>query len=317
MAKNKKQRPPSSGILLFVAAFVGALVLCAGIGVLWWTLVKPTVSWWPFSSPDTSDAVATAPEETARFDATDRLTMAVYITDDHHVLQTASLVMVCPDTAQITVSGVPAELSLSEDETDTLGRRFRFASIADAHSAFARRFETTISQYVVLSYADVEAFLTALGEPLIVDLPVDVNEQNTDGSFSVHLTAGENALSAKQVSNLLKCTNYQDGRRERATMHARIIQAYLAQFLATDRSLQSDFSLLISHADTMWTTSQFSATLPRFEYILAEKGEEWLPLIPTTGDFSGAGATLRFAPDAAMNDAIVVCLPDDRIQSMG
>ncbi len=314
MAKPKKERASSSGVLLFAAAFFGVLVLCA-VGVfLWWTLVKPTVSWWPFSSSDATETVATTAPSNGVYDATDRLAVAVYITDDHHILQTVSLVMVCPDTAQISVCGIPAELSMSADETDTLARRFRFSSVTDAQNGISRCFDTTVSQYIALSYAQIESYLTALDQPLIVNLPVDINEQNGDGSFSVHLTAGENALSPAQVSNLLKCTNYQDGRRERATMHARVIAAYLAQFVTRERSLSADYSLLYENADTAWSASQFSAAVPYFEYILAENADP-ITLIPTSGDFSGAGATLRFAPDGAMREAIAVCLPDDRVQS--
>lgn len=312
MAKSKKERASSSGVLLFAAAFLGVLVLCA-VGVfLWWTLAKPTVPWWPFGEKAPAETV-TPTEPASLYDATDRLSVAVYITDEHHVVQTVSLVMICPDTTQIAVSGLPAELSMSADETDTLTRRFRFSSVTDAQNGISRCFDTTVSQYIALSYAQIESYLTALDQPLIVNLPVDIHEQNEDGSFAVHLTAGENALSPAQVSNLLKCTDYQDGRRERATMHARVIAAYLAQFVTRERSLSADYSQLYENADTAWSASQFSAAVPHFEYILAENADP-ITLIPTSGDFSGAGATLRFAPDAAMREAIVACVPDDRIQ---
>ena len=312
---NSKKRPPSSGILLFALAFFGVLVLSAIVGILWWVIAKPELSWWPFGAKEPSDTVVAVTEPNTLYDAADRLAIAVYITDEHHALQSVSLVMVCPDTAHIAVAGIPAELSLSEDETDTLSRRLRVFGITQAQEGLSCVFKTTVTQYMTLSYSQITSFLTETGQSLIVNLPVDIHEQSEDGSFAVHLTAGENALSAQQVSDLLKCTDYQDGRRERATMHARVIEAYLTQFLQQGRSLTSDYALLATYTDTAWTVEKFSNTLPVLEYILAEKEEEWLSLIPASGNFSGAGATLRFSPDTSMAQAIAANVPDDRVLS--
>ncbi len=315
VAKKRNTRPSSSGLLLFIAAFLGALVLSVGIAYVWYTVAKPDIPWLSFLNRDEPPSTPAETVPAALYDAADRLSVAVYITDEHGVLQTVTLCNICPDTAAVTVCGIPAELWLSSDETDTVARRMRLGGVEKAQEGVSRYFETTVDHYIVLAYHDVKALLSDLDATLIVNLPTDVNEQSENGSFAVHLTAGENALSPDQVSNLLRCTNYQDGRRERATMHARVVEAYVRQFMSASRVMQSDFALVIANADSDWTVEKFAAVQPKLDYILREHGEEWLTMIPASGDFAGVGATLHFTPDAALLDAVEATLRDDTILS--
>lgn len=300
--KKKSERPDSSGMLYFILTFVGCLVIFAGIGVLWWHIADPEI---PFLTGNTTTAATTTTTQAAtRFSASDRFSVAVYITDNDGKLQTVSLTLFKPDTDNISVIPLPGELGLPDAETDTLARRFMTGGADAAQMALSAYIGKTVDYYVVLSYAEVESYFTQLGTPLIVKLPKDVDQQASDGSFSIHLSEGEQALSPKQTANLLRCDNWQGGRRERANMHAAVVSAYINQFIADDRTVSADHTVLMSVADTNLNSERFSTIEPPLSYLADLNKELLCTSTNIDGSFTGAGDTLRFTPEAGSVDTI-------------
>lgn len=302
-AKKRSNRPSSSGLLLFIAAFMGALLLFAAGGVIWWKTTHPSL---PVFNPQEPTATqTTAPEKKARYDANDRFSFAVYITDDEGALQSLSLVLFEPDRDRIDVAALPKDLALStEDTQNTVAYTFQKNGAEGTQLALNRYLSNTIDYYVQFSYSQVWRYFDTLGENLLVSLPKDVDETAADGSFSLHLTAGEHALSAKQVANFLRCTGWQGGRRERADMHAFIVQAYLHQFLADDRDLQAEHERLSAMCTTNFSEKRFRTLSSVLDWFAAVNRDERSRLINADGVFDGAGTTLHFIPNAPMITAV-------------
>lgn len=301
-AKKKSERPSSSGMLYFILAFVGALILFAGIGVLWWHIADPEI---PFlNSTATTTTTAPTMQSGTRFSVEDRFSVAVYITDDNGDLQSVSLALFKPDSDSVSVIPMPAELGLPDADNDTLSRRFATGGADAAQMALSAYIGKNVDYYVELSYKNVENYFTQLAASLIVKIPKDVDQQAPDGSFSIHLSEGEQALTPKQTANLLRCDNWQGGRRERANMHAAVVSAYINQFITDARTLSADHTVLMSLAYTNLGSERFATIEPPLSY-LADLNKE---LLCTTtnieGAFTGAGETLRFTPDAHIIDTI-------------
>lgn len=300
--REKSERPSSSGMLYFILAFVGCLVIFAGIGVLWWHVADPEI---PFlTNTNTTAATTTTTQPVGRFSAEDRFSVAVYITDDAGKLQTVSLALFKPDTDNVSVIPLPAELGLPDAETDTLARRFMTGGADAAQMALSAYIGKTVDYYAVFSYGKVESYFTQLSTPLIVKLPKDVDQQATDGSFSIHLSEGEQALTPKQTANLLRCDNWQGGRRERANMHAAVVSAYINQFIAANRTLSADHAALMSLSYTNLNSERFSTIEPPLSYLANLNKELLCTSTNIDGSFTGAGDTLRFTPSASVVDMI-------------
>lgn len=300
--RRKSERPSSSGMLYFILAFVICLVLFAGIGVLWWHIADPEI---PFlQNTGTTAATTTTTQPVGRFSVNDRFSVAVYITDNDNALQTVSLALFKPDTDNVSVIPLPAELALPDADTDTLARRFATGGADAAQMALSAYIGKPLDYYVVLSYNTVESYFTQLSAPLVVKLPKDVDQQSADGSFSIHLSEGEQALTPKQIANLLRCDNWQAGKRERANMHATVVSAYINQFIAKDRALSSDHTLLASLTDTNLTGERFSTIEPPLSYLANLSKDLLCTSTNIDGNFAGAGGNLRFHPDASIVDAI-------------
>ncbi len=294
MARKRKHRPSSSGILLFIVGFVGCLLLCAAAGYVWWKTTDPQLPWLPSTAP--TETVTTAPtKDNALYHPSDRFAHAVYITDNHGKLQSLSLITVCPDTLQITVAGIPVELHLSAtDNADTLARRFRLDGVEKANEALVFALPSTPQYYSVLSYDQIEQYFLDIDAKLDVSLAKDIDEAAEDGSYSVHLAAGDHALTPTQITNLMRCTEWQGGRRERADMHALLVQSYVAQFVSTDRQMAADYKVLCAQSDTNLPEERFSTVSPIWQYMALSQGDNSPALLPITGVYNGTGATLRF-----------------------
>ena len=303
--KNKQNdRPDSSGMLYFILAFVVCLAIFAGIGVLWWKITDPALPFVDSGETTTTAVTTTVTRPANRFTVNHRSSVAVYITDDKGALQTVSLCLFKPDTDSVSVIPMPAELALPDAETDTLIRRFATGGVETAHMALSAYLGKSVDYFVVLSYDNVEKYFTALDSSLVVKLPKDVDQQTPGQGFSIHLQAGEQALTAKQAANLLRCDNWQNGRRERANMHAAMVSAYINQFFSTNRSLAADHADLLKVSYTNLNSDRFSVIEPSLSYLADLNKELLCTSTNIEGSFTGAGDTLRFTPEAGIVDTI-------------
>ena len=300
--RKKNKRPSSVNSLVFILTFAVVLLILVGAAVL----ILPKWlgdSALPFLPTETTTAT-TQPTAPSRFSAEDRFSLTMFITDDDNHLQTAVLTLFKPDTTQVDAIAVPAELQLPDGENDTLARRFETGGATSAQLGLLNEIGTPIDYYVVMSYADAEAYLTALGDNLAIRLPKDVHWQSEDGDFSLHSEAGDRALSAKQVANLLRCDNWQGGRRERATMHAEIVGAYIRRFITDERTLATDRNALEAVCDTNLTSEQLLAINLPLSYLAEQNNGKLCTVLPTEGTFEGAGDQLRYIAEEAMWDAV-------------
>jgi len=317
MARSGKSgsRPPSSGILLFVVGFLGCLLLCAAAGYVWWRVTDPQIPWLNLAEPSAPTTPA-PPENTSLYQPADRFTHAVYITDESDALQSLSLITVCPDTQSVAVAAIPVELHLSDtSETDTLLRRFRMEGVAAANEALSAVFPSAPHYYTVLSYTQIEGYFNALSAKLNVRLPKDVDEAAEDASYSVHLTAGDHALSPHQITNLMRCKNWQCGRRERADIHALLVQSYIDQFISEQRTVTADYKQLIAHSETNLSEAHFSSLSPVWEYLAISQPDGSPALLPSAGLYEGATTTLRFTLTTELSDRIASYWRPDPVDS--
>ncbi len=302
---DETERPSSSAFLIFIGSFAVALVVFIGLVFLLWPLTGQPL---PFSQPTavTTTTSAEVTQPTALYNYNDRLSVAVYLTDDHDQLQSASLVMIQPDTKEFSVLGLPPQLAISD--TDTLYTRFRNGRAEASQLSLMTYLGKSLDYYVVLSYSDVQALFQSLQEPLIVDLPVDVNEQSPNGDFSIHLSAGVQALSAKQTANLLQYNNWQGGITERTQMHATLVMTYLKQYLSPSRSIDEDYQTLLSHAECNLSGERFRVILPMLQYLAREQNTLRTVIHYTEGTYEGAGDTMRFTPGPQSIDIVKATL---------
>ncbi len=302
--KKKNARPSSSGMLYFIIGFIGCLIVIGIMGVIWWQVAKPDLSF--LNGPQTTTTTAVQDNLPAtRFAKDNRFSVAVYITDNEGNLQTTSLAMFKPDIDAIDVIGLPAEFGLPDADNDTLARRFATGDAEAAQMALSAYFGKNIDYYVVMSYQDVEAYFTALNEKLIITLPKDVDQQSADSSFSIHLTGGTaQSLSPKQTANLLICDNWQGGLRERADMHALVLNTYINQFISSSRSITADHSTLLSVAQSNLTGDRFTAIQPPLSYLAEENSGTISSTIAVEGHFAGAGDIKRFTLDDSIYETV-------------
>lgn len=301
--KRSSDRPSSSGMLIFIAAFLGCILLFAVGAVIWWQVTDPEI---PFLSLLTNPADPEDPANdplTSPLDITptveDRFTMAVFLTDDAGILQTATVMRVEPDTGYFAIVGMPGELGITNVEYDTLARRLAFDGPESALMALGTYFGGSIDYHVTLSYTDVHTLIQSHGSNLIMNLPKAVDQQAADGSFSIHLAAGQQALTPKQTANLLRCDNWQGGRRERAYVHATVIEAYLNQFISASRDIEDDYATLTKIASTNLSSARFNLIKQPLMHMAAHNTGDIVDLMPAAGDFTGSGQELRFTPDEA------------------
>ncbi len=304
---NEEERPSSSGFLIFIASFVIALIVFITLVFLLWPLTGQPL---PFSQPtvvtDTTTAQGAVTQPTTLYHYSDRLSIAVYITDDHDQLQSVSLVMIQPDTQEFSVLGLPPQTAISD--TDTLFTRFRNGRAEACQLSLMTYLGKSVDYYAVLSYSDVQTYFRSLQEPLIVDLPVDVNEQSPNGSFSIHLSAGEQALNPNQVANLLQYNNWQGGITERTQMHATLMMTYLKQYIRPSRSIEGDYQTLLTNAECNLTGERFRVILPMLEYLAKQQDSLRTVIHYTEGVYEGAGDTMRFTPGSQSIDIVKATL---------
>lgn len=298
--RSRAERPSSSGVLIFVAAFLGCLLVFAGIGLIWWKIADPDLSAFLPDLPTNEQTTTTTTvpaNPTDGFTLEDRFSVAVFITDEEGALQTATIVSAHPDTGRFEVIGLPAELSLGTSDKDTLVRRFEFNGEASALLSLGTYFGASIDYYISLSYGDAESLFRSFDKNLIVTLPRAVDQQASNGNFSIHLNAGEQALTPKQVANLLRCDNWQGGRRERAAMHATLVEAYLNQFVRVTRDVESDYAKLMKHSDSNFAAERFNLVSKSIEALAMGNTGDTTDVFVAVGTFDGAGEDLHFTPD--------------------
>lgn len=301
-SNKRSDRPSSSGMLIFVAAFLGCLLLFTAIGVIWWQVADPDLSFLPSlgGDPDDTATTTTSPQnQPVNYTVEDRFSVAVFITDDQGKLQTVTLVNARPDLKSFAVMGMPGELDMQTTDEDTLARRLEYDGPGATLLSLGVYFNETIDYYLMLSYSDAESLFRSLGSNLVMTLDRNVDQQSSDSSFSIHLDAGQQALTPKQVANLLRCDNWQGGRRERAIMHAAVIEAYLNQFIAASRDLEEDYADLMKLASSNLSSQRFNLVKKPLEHIADNNTGDITETFYATGNFEGSGDTLRFTPDNA------------------
>ncbi len=302
--QEEESRPSSSGVMIFTLVFVLCLALFGGIGALWWFHGRAG----ELADTDPSGTSAVQTEPTERFRTADREAFAVMLTDNAGALQTVTLLMMQPDSHVVTAAAFPAELLLSE-ENGTLAGCFAESGADSAVQALSDFLGHEISYYGVMTYDGAEQALTALSVQLIYTLSEDVGGQSADGSFSIHLTSGEQALTSEQVSHLLQYTGWHGGRRARATAHAELFAAFCNQMLVRGRNGESDWALLQGSMETNAGESSFAAAEPALSYLAALNSGSVCTVLQTAGEYTGAGSTLRFSPDETMLSAIQSAMP--------
>ena len=306
---KKSDRPSSSPLLWFIGAFFGGLVL---FSVIAYFLLPVFGVSFPFgsSAEPTVATQSTAPTQpTARYNHTDRLSAAVYITDNKDQLQSATIVMIQPDTMEISVLGLPAQLKISNDgPADTLYNRFASGRAQSAQMALMTYFGKSIDYHFTLSYDDADVLFRALRQPLIFNLPTDVNEQSADNQFSIHLTAGEQALTPAQTANLLQYDNWQGGLSERAQIHATMISTFLAQYITPSRDIADDYDTLRHHADCNLSGERFRVLEPTLKDMAQKYTQVRHVIHYTEGTYEGAGNALCFTPGSQSIDSVKATL---------
>ncbi len=299
-------RPSSSGVMIFTLVFVISLVVFGGLGVLWWRHAGFHL---PFAD---SSPTAAAPESTAptvRFQAADRRAMAVYLTDDNGALQTVTLLLMQPDRGALSAATLPGELSLSDSADDTLARRFSEGGADAAQQALQETLGKAPNFYGILSYTSAERALSALSVQLIFSLPEDVDAQSENGSFSIHLTAGEQALTPVQVSHLLQYTGWQGGSRARASAHAQLFAAFANQLLIVGRNGAEDFNTLVPFMTTNLSATDFQSSEAPLSYLASLNHGDLCTFVKTEGAFEGAGKDLHFIPAESLKSVITDAMP--------
>lgn len=156
-----------------------------------------------------------------------------------------ALIEFAPNDNRITVDAIPANLQLSENET--IAQMYQRTKATQTTQAIAEHYQLPLEHYISLSIAEMEKLVMNWGGSLRMAPPEEISYKDENGA-TVHLPAEVNAMSPKQVTAILRNTNWRN-EESGIVLAADLAAALLNQNLTDKRDLSRCFSDISSHTN--------------------------------------------------------------------
>lgn len=281
----KKQRSSHSG-LTFLLTFLVALVLFGGLTA--WVLVD---LWSPTDTPSSTSPTTTKPPVTAQKDL-----RMLLITEDGGEAQGFVAISIEPQMGRVRVVPIPRETVVTVGTEQTrIFERYQNTDLATVAAEVGGVLHWDISHYAVISYHALTQFITHLNEGVIYTLTESISYQNAVGT-TVKMAAGARTLSATQVPDVLRYTEWHGGRRARANAQGDIVAALFNQYFTATRldGNDADFKKFISLARSNIMTSDYVNAADTLLAVARRNSFDISTVMPPKGEFIGVGDAMRF-----------------------
>lgn len=200
-----------------------------------------------------------------------------------------------PALARVRVIPVPRETTVTVGvKQSRLFEMYLMDGIPAVTAQISNLLGMDIDHYAVLTYQNLQKYVTYLGDGLIYTLPENISYESAAGT--VNMKSGARTLSAAQTVDLLHYTGWHSGRRGCANAQGEIVAALIDQYFVASRfdEADTDFGTLINLVRSDILTSQFAAARDDL-YALARHNERNVSVLcPPKGEFVGVGDAMRF-----------------------
>lgn len=287
-----KTRRAGRGALAFLITFLTALVLFGAVAA--WMMLD----WWnptdtqPSPTPATPTTVTPVPKADRRL---------LLITEDAGEARGFVVVSMEQTMERVRVVPVPRETVITVGTEETrLFELYRSGDLPAIRDAVGAMLGWDIPHYAVMSYANLEQFVTYLNDGLIFTLTETVSYQAAGGG-TVTMREGARTLSSSQVTDLLRYESWHGGRRARANVHGEIVAALFDQYFVRARFDENDstFKTFISLTRSNILASDYAEARDDLVALARRNTFNISTVLPPAGEFIGVGEVMRF--EAAQN----------------
>lgn len=249
---KKKRWPPPKAVQYIVAI----IALLAAIGVLTvWLLLR-----FVYAEPD-SDASSTPSQSTTG--TTTATQTQIDLPDDGYCLfiiedtgyEGFAIIECSPTDNRILVRPVSPTLMLNESET--VAQLYRRTKAAEITKALATHYQLPMDHYISLSISEVMSLITRWCGTLSMTPPEDISYRDENGA-TVRLPAVQNALTPKQVAEMLRYTRWNNA-QSGENLAADLTTALINQILTPSQNLNKlyddiadDSSIRIHHFNAFY-----------------------------------------------------------------
>ena len=289
--KKKKKRGRVSSVLVFLLAFIVFLLVFGGLCL--WAVVKIN------EERDKSSASSLASDVSGIvFEPEDARNLLIILADSN-AADGFVLIRMDPAAGRLYTLALPRETNAVVGTNQArLSELYDTGGPQAVKEAVAALLGMDMDNYAVLTYANLEKMVTYFNNGIIFDLTEAVNFQSEDGKLFLQLDQGKQTLSATQASKLLRVTNWQGGRRQRARVTADLTAAFINQYLVSGRSdkAQQDFERLVNLVRTDIRVSHFNQAKTALRELAAHNSGAVCTALTVEGEYTGSGDKLTFHP---------------------
>ena len=287
--KKKKKRGRVSSVLVFLLAFIVFLLVFGGLCL--WAVVKIN------EERDKSSVSSLASDVSGIvFEPEDARNLLIILADSN-AADGFVLIRMDPAAGRLYTLALPRETNAVVGTNQArLSELYDTGGPQAVKEAVAALLDMDMDNYAVLTYANLEKMVTYFNNGIIFDLTEAVNFQSEDGKLFLQLDQGKQTLSATQASKLLRVTNWQGGRRQRARVTADLTAAFINQYLVSGRSdkAQQDFERLVNLVRTDIRVSHFNQAKPALRELAARNSGAVCTALTVEGEYTGSGDKLTF-----------------------
>lgn len=288
----RKTKKKANSAVVFLSVFILSCVLFGGM--LFYGLYTMQQD-----APDTDgETENSSPTATSSFTEQDARNLLI-VTTDKEQARGFTVVRTDPANARVRTLALPKELVIAtESGEQRLCDAYDSLSFAALQQAIAETLDIPLHHYAILSYEDIEALISYLGEGVVFTLHEDLNYRSEDGSYSLRLSGGERHLTALQVTAILRYPAWHDGLRQQANVQAELLAAIINRYMTPHRIQNGEaaFSQIINLVRSDIRISHFTAAKAGLDHLSSRNTDGTLAAtVYVNGIYTGSGDEARFA----------------------
>lgn len=296
---KKKKHQKLNSVIVFLIAFVLFLLVFGGLCL--WAFVRINEE----RRGEASEPASVVSQAGPVFTEEDAGNLLVVTVDDS-AARGFIVVHSDPLNTRIRTLAVPRETAVDVGtEQQRLFELYAKQGVQEAEAAVGRLLGLEFGNYAVITYENVEKYISRLSDGLIFTLPEDLNYQDPEGKASIKLEGGPRTLTASQVVNVMRYPNWYGGRKQQADVQAQLLAALINQYLLPARDLQSDFETLTGVIQSDIKISHFTKAKTGLEYLASRNTEGAIcSSVSLEGSYVGTGEAIRFEMADSANSSL-------------
>lgn len=277
--------------MTFLVTFVVFLILFGAI------MIWGVSEFWRQSHGDepAEPSPSTAPSTGYTDDDTRRLLL---VTEEEGAAQGFVVLSAEPAAGRMSAVALPRETVVTQGTQQLrLFELYRERDMATVTEQVAALLDQPIDNWAVFSYDGLQKLITHLGDGVIFTLSEPVSYETADG-ITVHMKSGARTLTATQVTDLLRYTDWHGGRGARAQVQAELVAAVVDQYLVPSRfdEEDTDFHTIVNLCRSDIRTSQFVESRDGLLLLARRNQNDLCRVLSLEGEFVGVGESMRFEP---------------------